>query len=53
MTWAMGFDSPERFEPHVVYTFDRKTSALTVLVDGQDEAVPKQALGAVVAACRR
>ena len=53
MTWAMGFDSPERFEPHVVYTFDRKAGALTVFVDGQDETVPKQALGAVVAACKR
>ena len=40
-------------EPHVVYTFDRKAGALTVFVDGQDETVPKQALGAVVAACKR
>lgn len=53
LTFALGFHTRDRFEPHVVYTIDRKTGAMTVSVDGADESVPKAAAQAVADACKR
>ncbi len=53
LTSAIGFQTPDRFEPHIVYTVDRKTGALTVSVDGEDETVPNEARKSVTDACKK
>jgi hypothetical protein len=53
LTSAIGFNNPDRFEPHVVYVVNLKTGTLEVSVDGQDTAPSNEAAKAIAAACKR